>query len=105
MIRANACIEPNADWFSKLHTQIGFVNYYNTQDELPFYYRGQPNGLVGAVNGAVKLSLTPGYLQDIGLLAADSVALKDDSAGELAMLMKSALSQLVAIPYSLAVEQ
>jgi peptidyl-dipeptidase A len=104
VIRANLCIEPSAKWFSSLHTQIGFVNYYDAQDDLPFYYRGQPNGLVDAISGAVKLSLTPEYLQDIGLLAADSSELRSDEA-DLAMLMKVALKQLVSIPHHLAIEQ
>ncbi|MGH9556231.1 MAG: M2 family metallopeptidase, partial [Terriglobales bacterium] len=67
----------------------------------PYLYRGSANdGFHEAVGDAVALSITPEYLQKVGLL--ENVP---DASADLPLLMRQALDKIAFLPFGLLVDQ
>ncbi|NNU15619.1 M2 family metallopeptidase [Parvularcula sp. ZS-1/3] len=100
-IRIKMCTEVNADDFQTVHHELGHNIYqraYNIQDPL---FRNDPNdGFHEAIGDMVALSITPAYLQQIGLL---DEAPSDDA--DLPILMQKALDGVAFLPFGLLVDK
>jgi len=100
-LRIKMCIKVNAEDFKTIHHELGHNYYqraYNTKD---YYYRsGANDGFHEAVGDTIALSITPEYLQKIGLL--ENVP---DASGDIALLMKRALEGVAFLPFGLMVDQ
>jgi len=100
-LRIKMCIKINAEDFSTIHHELGHNYYqraYNKQSRL---YRNSANdGFHEAVGDTIALSITPGYLQEIGLL--EDVP---DASGDIPLLMKRALEGIAFLPFGLMVDQ
>ena len=100
-LRIKMCIRVNAEDFKTIHHELGHIYYqraYNGQDY--FYRSGANDGFHEAVGDTIALSITPGYLQKLGLL--ESVP---DASGDLSQLMKRALESIAFLPFGLVVDQ
>ena len=100
-LRIKMCIDVNAEDFTVIHHELGHNYYYRAYNQESYLYRASANdGFHEAVGDTVSLSITPEYLQQIGLL--DDVP---DASGDLGLLMKQALIKVAFMPFGLMVDQ
>lgn len=99
-LRINFCIKNTETNFKDLHTKFYFLHYNQATNTQPDYYKAAETAYLNGTAGAIRLSMTPGYLKQIGLL--DQV---EDESKDLGRLMKMALDNVARIPYDLIMEQ
>ncbi len=100
-LRIKMCIEIRAEDFVTVHHELGHNFYQRAYRKLPVLYRGSANdGFHEAVGDAVALSITPEYLQKVGLL--ENVP---DASADLPLLMRQALDKIAFLPFGLLVDQ
>ncbi len=100
-IRIKMCIKINEDDFRTIHHELGHNYYQRAYKEQPFLYLGSANdGFHEAVGDTIALSITPEYLQQIGLL--DNVP---DASGDIGLLLRQALDKVAFLPFGLLVDQ
>ncbi|GER06879.1 peptidase M2 [Iodidimonas muriae] len=100
-IRIKMCIKVDAEDFQTIHHEIGHNIYqraYSVQDPL---FRNDPNdGFHEAIGDMIALSITPDYLQQIGLLQDLPPAEAD-----LGILLRQALDKVAFLPFGLMVDK
>ncbi len=100
-LRIKMCIRINADDFNTIHHELGHNFYYRAYNQQPYLFRYSANGgFHEAVGDAVALSITPQYLQEIGLLEKQPAA-----SGDIGLLLRSALDKVAFLPFGLLVDQ
>lgn len=100
-LRIKMCIKINAEDFNTIHHELGHNYYQRAYNKESYLYRTSANdGFHEAVGDTIALSITPEYLQKIGLL--ENVP---DASGDLALLMKRALEGIAFLPFGLMVDQ
>lgn len=100
-LRIKMCILKNAEDFSTIHHELGHNYYQRAYKEQSYLYANSANdGFHEALGDTIALSVTPEYLQQIGLL--DKVP---DSSGDIGLLMKMALEKVAFLPFGLLVDQ
>jgi len=100
-LRIKMCIKINAEDFKTIHHELGHNYYQRAYNEKSYLHRNSANdGFHEAVGDTIALSITPEYLQKIGLL--ENVP---DASGDIALLMKRALEGIAFIPFGLMVDQ
>ncbi len=100
-LRIKMCIEIRAEDFVTIHHELGHNFYQRAYRKLPVLYRGSANdGFHEAVGDAVALSITPEYLQQVGLLET-----LPDASADLPLLMRQALDKIAFLPFGLLVDQ
>lgn len=100
-IRIKMCTSVNADDFETVHHELGH-NYYQRayRNQSPLYWDGANGGFHEAIGDMIALSITPEYLQEIGLL--DRVP---DASSDLGLLMRRALDKVAFLPFGLLVDR
>ena len=100
-LRIKMCIKVNAEDFNTIHHELGHNYYQRAYNKENYYYRsGANDGFHEAVGDTIALSITPEYLQKIGLL--ENVP---DASGDISLLMKRALEGIAFLPFGLLVDQ
>ncbi|MGH8633771.1 MAG: M2 family metallopeptidase [Burkholderiales bacterium] len=100
-LRIKMCIEVRAEDFVTVHHELGHNFYQRAYRTKPYLYRGSANdGFHEAVGDTVALSITPEYLQRVGLL--ENVP---DASADLPLLMRQALDKIAFLPFGLLVDQ
>jgi len=100
-LRIKMCIKVNAEDFKTIHHELGHNYYQRAYKGQDYFYRaGANDGFHEAVGDTIALSITPGYLQAIGLL--ENVP---DESGDVALLLKQALEGVAFVPFGLVVDQ
>jgi peptidyl-dipeptidase A len=100
-LRIKMCIEVDEEDFITIHHELGHNFYQRAYNERPFLYRdGAHDGFHEAIGDAIALSITPEYLQEIGLL--DEVP---DASADLGLLLSRALDRVAFLPFGLLVDQ
>lgn len=100
-LRIKMCIEVNDDMFQTIHHELGHNYYQRAYKEHSFLFQNSANdGFHEAVGDAVALSITPEYLQQIGLL--DQVP---PASADIGLLMRLALDKVAFLPFGLMVDQ
>ncbi|MDQ7008153.1 MAG: M2 family metallopeptidase [Acidobacteriota bacterium] len=100
-LRIKMCIEINEEDFVTIHHELGHIFYYQSYDHLsPLYRQGANDGFHEAVGDTIALSITPAYLEQVGLLRPGTAA-DDDTA----WLLKTALEKVAFLPFGLLVDQ
>ncbi len=100
-VRIKMCTELNAEDFQTIHHELGHNFYqqaYNEQDVL--FREGAHDGFHEAVGDFIALSITPEYLQQIGLV--DEVP---EASADLGLLMQQALDKIAFLPFGMLVDQ
>lgn len=100
-IRIKMCTKVNADDFQTVHHELGH-NYYQRayKAKSPIFQTGANGGFHEAIGDMVGLSITPEYLQQIGLLNETPDASKD-----IGLLMGQALEKVAFLPFGLLVDK
>jgi peptidyl-dipeptidase A len=100
-VRIKMCIEPTSEDFSTIHHELGHSFYQRAYDSLPPLFRNSANdGFHEAIGDTIALSVTPEYLQQIGLL--DSVPPASEDIG---LLMRRALDKVAFLPFGLLIDK
>ena len=100
-LRIKMCIEPTAEDFSTIHHELGHSFYQRACAALPPLFRsGANDGFHEAIGDTIALSVTPEYLNQIGLF--DSVP---PVSADLGLLMQRALDKIAFLPFGLLVDK
>lgn len=100
-IRIKMCIKVDQEDFVTIHHELGH-NFYQRayKDQAMVYRTGANDGFHEAIGDTIALSITPKYLEQIGLI--DQVPKSDSDLG---MLMKMALDRVAFLPFGLMIDQ
>ncbi|MEX1049943.1 MAG: M2 family metallopeptidase, partial [Gemmatimonadales bacterium] len=100
-LRIKMCIEPTAEELVVIHHELGHNFYQRAYNTLPFLYQnGAHDGFHEAIGDAIALAITPGYLQQVGLLDA-----LPSAAADTMLLLRQALDKIAFLPFGLLVDQ
>jgi len=102
-VRIKMCAQPNALDFTTLHHEIGHAYYGRAYRNQPYLFRGSANeAFHEAVADLGAISITPSYLQRVGLIGANAAPGPDQ---DLSLLMRMALQRVTLMPFALAVDK
>jgi peptidyl-dipeptidase A len=100
-LRIKMCTEVNAEDFRTIHHELGHNYYQRAYQDQPALFRGGANdGFHEAIGDTVMLSITPEYLQQIGLI--DRVP---DASQDLGLLLQQALDGVSFLPFGLLIDK
>jgi peptidyl-dipeptidase A len=100
-IRIKMCIQKTAEDFSVIHHELGHNFYQRAYKDQPYIFKGSANdGFHEAIGDTIALSITPKYLQQIGLL--DTVP---DASKDIGLLLQQALNKIAFMPFGLMIDQ
>ncbi|WP_164019971.1 M2 family metallopeptidase [Pyxidicoccus trucidator] len=101
-LRIKMCIKPTEEDLITIHHELGHNYYYTYYYNLPVLYQaGANDGFHEAIGDALTLSITPAYLQQVGLLK--SVPKNDKNL--INLQLKDALEKVAFLPFGLLVDQ
>jgi peptidyl-dipeptidase A len=100
-LRIKMCIEVTAEDFETVHHELGHNYYQRAYKSQPYLFKnGAHDGFHEAIGDAIALSITPSYLEQIGLLESVTPADQDIS-----LLLNQALSKVAFLPFGLLIDQ
>lgn len=100
-LRIKMCIETREEDFSVIHHELGHNYYQRAYNRQPYLFRDSANdGFHEAIGDTVALSITPGYLVQLGLLDKAPGQEKD-----LGLLLRRALDKVAFLPFGLLIDQ
>ncbi|HEY6549558.1 MAG TPA: M2 family metallopeptidase, partial [Vicinamibacteria bacterium] len=100
-LRIKMCIEITGEDFVTVHHELGHNFYQRAYNQQPFLYQDSANdGFHEAVGDTVALSITPEYLQQIGLIQQ-----VPDPSKDLGLLMRQALDKVAFLPFGVMIDQ
>src|SRR5471032_3152359 len=103
-LRVKVCITtpPREEDLETLHHELGHDYYFHAYYQLPILFQGGANdGFHEAIGDSLVLSMTPGYLRQLGLIpkvANDEKALID-------VQLKDALAKVAFLPFGKVIDQ
>jgi peptidyl-dipeptidase A len=101
-VRIKMCIEVNQEDLVTLHHELGHDYYYLNYFKKPFLYQdGANDGFHEAIGDTIALSITPTYLNKVGLL--DKIAVDPKAVIDRQMFV--ALEKVAFLPWSLLVDK
>jgi peptidyl-dipeptidase A len=101
-VRIKMCIKPTEEHLTTLHHELGHDYYYLAYHTLPALYQtGAHDGFHEAIGDTIRLSMTPAYLKQLGLIAE----VPTDAESEINVLMKMALERVAFLPFGLLIDQ
>jgi peptidyl-dipeptidase A len=101
-LRIKMCIQPTEEDFVTVHHELGHDFYYQSYYKLPVLFQaGANDGFHEAVGDAIALSVTPAYLDKIGLIA---MAAENDQA-VINQMMRAALEKIAFLPFGLVLDR
>jgi len=99
-LRIKMCIEITGEDFRTIHHELGHNYYQRAYGHLPYLFRDSAHdGFHEAIGDTIALSVTPGYLEKIGLLAKAPV---EDDVG---FLRERALEKVAFLPFGLLIDK
>jgi len=100
-LRIKMCIEPTAEDFLTIHHELGHSFYQRAYDDLPPLFRNSANdGFHEAIGDTISLSVTPTYLNQVGLLESVPPPVAD-----IGLLLIRALDKVAFLPFGLLVDK
>ncbi|BDU17361.1 M2 family metallopeptidase [Lysobacter auxotrophicus] len=101
-VRIKMCIKPNEEDFTTIYHELGHVYYYLAYNKLsPLFQQGAHDGFHEAIGDTIVLSMTPKYLQSIGLAGEQQVS--DEAVVNAQMRM--ALAKVAFLPFGLMIDR
>ncbi len=101
-LRIKMCIQITGEELQVVHHELGHNYYFHYYYTLPMLFQqGANDGFHEAIGDAIALSITPDYLQQIGL--ANRVQ-KNDKA-DINYLLKMALDKVAFLPFGKLIDQ
>jgi peptidyl-dipeptidase A len=100
-LRIKMCTEVTGEDFITVHHELGHNFYQRAYKAQPPLFQGGANdGFHEAVGDAIALSITPEYLQKVGLLA--KIPGSDADTG---LLLRQAMDKVAFLPFGLLIDQ
>jgi len=101
-LRIKMCIKPTEEDLVTIHHELGHNYYQRAYAGLPVLFQnGANDGFHEAIGDAIALSITPGYLKQVGLLAE----LPKDDKGLINVQLKRALAKVSFLPFAKLIDQ
>ncbi|AVP96999.1 peptidase M20 [Ahniella affigens] len=101
-VRIKMCITPTEEELSTIYHELGHVYYYLAYNKLPpLFQSGAHDGFHEAIGDTIVLSLTPKYLNSVGLVGTP-VQSKEAVINE---QMKLALDKIAFLPFGKLIDQ
>lgn len=100
-VRLKMCIQIREEDFTVVHHELGHNYYQMAYAGQPFLYRDSANDAFHeAIGDTIALSVTPPYLQQIGLI--DKVP---DQSADIGFLLQRSLEKVAFLPFGYLVDQ
>ena len=100
-VRIKMCIEPKTEDFLTIHHELGHNFYERAYKDLPFLFRDSANdGFHEAIGDTIALSVTPEYLQKIGLISK-----VPDASSDIGLLLSRAIEKIAFMPFGLLIDE
>ena len=101
-VRIKVCLQPSdRDLYTAYH-ELGHIYYYLARQNLPYLFRGPAHdGFDEAIGDTIWLSVTPGYLNQIGLARAA----RPSHEAVINAQMKAALDKIAFLPFGKVVDE
>lgn len=100
-LRIKMCIEVKGEDFATIHHELGHSFYQRAYKDQPPLFRDSANdGFHEAIGDTIALSITPEYLQQIGLLGA-----VPPPSADIGILLRRALDKVAFLPFGLLVDK
>lgn len=101
-LRIKMCIKPTEEDLITIHHELGHSFYFQQYQALPFLFQeGANDGFHEAIGDAIALSITPGYLKEIGLIPR----VPTDERGVINVQLKQALSKVAFLPFGKMIDR
>jgi peptidyl-dipeptidase A len=101
-VRIKMCIKPIEEDLFTVYHELGHVYYYIWYKDQPELFQdGAHDGFHEAIGDAVNLSVTPGYLHQIGLVGA----VKPSQEAIINQQMKMALDKVAFLPFGKLIDE
>jgi peptidyl-dipeptidase A len=101
-VRTKMCIKPNEEDFTTIYHELGHVYYYLAyNDQPPIFQQGAHDGFHEAIGDTIVLSMTPSYLQSIGLVSAQTPS----NEAVINAQMRMALAKVSFLPFGLMIDR
>lgn len=101
-LRIKMCVRPKEEDLVTLHHEIGHDYYFHAYYQLPILFQaGANDGFHEAIGDTIAASVTPSYLQKVGLLS--SVPTNEQAV--INQQMKRALEKIAFLPFGKLIDQ
>lgn len=101
-LRIKMCIKINQEDMVTVHHELGHNYYYHYYYKLPVLFQaGAHDGFHEAIGDAIALSITPAYLEKIGLIKQSEA----DEKGLINLQMQDALEKIAFLPFGKLIDQ
>jgi peptidyl-dipeptidase A len=101
-LRIKMCIKIDKEDLITIHHELGHNYYYMYYHHLPVLYQnGAHDGFHEAIGDALALSVTPGYLKDIGILGT----VEKNEKALINLQMSDALDKIAFLPFGRMIDQ
>jgi peptidyl-dipeptidase A len=101
-LRIKMCIKANEEDLVTIHHELGHNYYQRAYLAQPYLFQNSANdGFHEALGDAIALSVTPGYLQTLGLVSQ----VAKDEKGLVNVQMKDALDKVAFLPFGLLMDR
>ncbi len=101
-VRIKMCIEPTEEFLTTIYHELGHIYYFLIYNDQPMLFQdGAHDGFHEAIGDTIVLSMTPSYLQKIGLVG-DVTPSKEAVINQ---QMKMALEKIAFLPFGKLVDQ
>ena len=101
-VRTKMCIKPNEEDFTTIYHELGHVYYYLAYNEQPpLFQSGAHDGFHEAIGDTIVLSMTPKYLQSIGLVGEQ----QQSNEALINAQMRMALAKVSFLPFGLMIDR
>ena len=101
-VRLKMCTQPNFEDLQTIYHELGHVYYYLMYKDQPFLFQGSAHdGFHEAIGDTVTLSMTPAYLESVGLV-------KGTTRSREAMInqqLKQALDKIAFLPFGKLIDE
>jgi peptidyl-dipeptidase A len=96
------CIKPTGTDLITIHHELGHNYYQRAYTGLPVLFQnGANDGFHEAIGDAIALSITPGYLKQVGLIGA----VPKDEKGTVNVQLRQALAKVAFLPFGKLIDQ
>ncbi|MBY0470834.1 M2 family metallopeptidase [bacterium] len=101
-LRIKMCIKGTGEDFVTTHHELGHTFYQRAYKDQPLMFReGANDGFHEAIGDTVALSITPAYLQKVGLISK----VTNDPKKDTGQLLSMALERLVFFPFGIMMDK
>lgn len=101
-VRIKQCVEPTAEHLTTLHHELGHIYYFLLHKDLPpLYHEGAHDGFHEGIGDTLELSMTPAYLQKLGLVES----VEQSPEATLNLQMKLAMDKIAFLPFGKLIDQ